>query len=143
MDILSPMTPFQLFTEGRLREALLQAKREIDTESDDSSRLLLIELHLFAGEIDSATQLLDEFETESSPLEDYLAGFRRILRAENKRQRILSEGQPGFLAPPPEHLLHRLDALLALREGDIDAVIDLLDEADAQVEKSGTPAALR
>ena len=127
------MTPFQLFTEGRLREALLQAKREIDRKSDDSSRLLLIELHLFAGEIDSASRLLDEFETESPPLEDYLSGFRRLLRAENKRQRILSEGQPGFLTSPPEHLLHRLDALLTLREGDIDSVIDLLDEADAEI----------
>lgn len=126
------MTAMDLFQDGRLQDALTVQRNVVDEKpSDAAARLLLAELQLFNGEIDSVRQLLDGLASKSPGMDDYLQGFQLLLDAEARRRRMLVDSDPRFLIEPPEHVARRLSALEQLRSGRLNDVVETLDEADA------------
>jgi type VI secretion system protein ImpE len=130
------MTPLELFREGKLTEAVREQDRLVASHPDDAAaRLLLAELRLYDGDLDSVRNALRAFPAAPQDMDDYLKDFAQLLRAENARRRILTrtsadEG-PCFLLDPPEHLTYRIAALEELQRGPAAQSVDWLDRADA------------
>jgi type VI secretion system protein ImpE len=124
-------TPLQLFADGRLAEAL-DAQRAAVRRSpgDAAARLFLCELLLFDGRPDQVREQLSAVGELGDDLRDYAEGYRLLLDAEAKRQRLLVDADPVFLGECPAHALRRLEAVRAWRAGDEEAVSERLDEAD-------------
>jgi type VI secretion system protein ImpE len=127
------MTPADLFREGRLTEALAAQTRAVAARPHDAAaRLLLAELHLFAGGIAEARHQIDAIPAADAEARDYLDAYRRLLDAEARRQRLFNDAEPLFLLPPPEHISWRLEALEHIRRGETKEAVDAIDEADAR-----------
>src|SRR5947209_20551281 len=109
------MSPMELFTEGRLSEALAAQRAAVRDNPSDAARLFLCELLLFNGEWGEARRQLDALSADSEEMREYVAEYVRLIDAERKRQRLTIDTDPGFLADPPEHALLRLDAIRRLR----------------------------
>jgi len=126
------MTALQHFHEGQLTQALaLQQSVVAERPLEAGERLLLAELHLFAGDFSSVRHHLDLLPTERPGMDRYREAWHQLLTAESKRQRLAIEGMPAFLIEPPESVTFRVQALEALRDGNSMGAMDYLDEADA------------
>lgn len=127
------MTALDLFRDGKLSEAVrAQARLVASRPGDPAARLLLAELHLYEGDLDTARASLDAIADDTPPMADYLRGYRLLLDAEAKRRRLLTDVEPQFLLDPPEHVNWRLEALDHLRAGHFKKAVNALDEADAR-----------
>ncbi len=127
------MTSLELFNDGRLSDAVIVQHGLVqDKPGDASARLLLIELQLFAGQVEAVRQNLDELNRTLPEMGPYVRAFRLLVDAEQKRQRISIEGEPVFLRDPPVHIAYRLDALHSLRRKSPAEALNWLDEADAR-----------
>lgn len=125
----------QLFTAGKLREAIDAQIAVVKTKpGDQSSRLFLFELMAFAGEFDRAQRQIDALRYDDIELESGLDSYRKLLASEVIRKRVFKDGlQPKFLGlgdgPPPEHMLLRVDAINKLIAGENSAAAELLAQA--------------
>jgi type VI secretion system protein ImpE len=127
------MTPADLFRDGRLTEALAAQEQAVAWRPDDAAaRLLLAELHLFAGDFTAVRRQLDAIPAADTDTRAYLDAYHRLLDAEARRQRLFLDVEPLFLLPPPEHISWRLEALEHIRRGEIEEAVEAIDEADAR-----------
>lgn len=136
-----PASAGALFRAGRLDDAVAAATAAVrKSPADPAPRLLLAELLLFRGELDRADALLDALGSIAPELALQAAAFRQLLRAEQARRQIWTEGRlPDFLGEPTPHLRRMLAALVALRAGEAAEAARLLAEA----EEARPPAAGR
>jgi len=127
------MTALQLFHEGRLREALSLQSTLVsnDAATDPAERLLLAELCLFDGQFGAVRRHLEQLPRDRDGMDRYLESWSNLLDVESRRQRLLIEGTPAFLAEPGEGAIMRVNALEAIRDGHAVAAMEYLDEADA------------
>jgi type VI secretion system protein ImpE len=129
------MTPIELFQEGKLHQAIQAQDRFVLSQPDDAAaRLLLCEFLLYDGKHDAVRDHLNMLPRKVPGMDDYLRDYRQLLDAADKRQHILSARStehPRFLLEPPAHSLKRVDALDALRSGNLEGSLQLVDDADA------------
>jgi type VI secretion system protein ImpE len=125
----------QLLSDGRLEAAIDRLSAELKDRPDDAARrTFLFELLGFAGRWDRAGKHLDVLAASAdTPQATIGAGLlRRLLDAEQQRERLFSEGlRPRFALEPTEAVLLHLEAVEALRQGRPDEARDALDRAEA------------
>jgi type VI secretion system protein ImpE len=126
-------TPGALFQAGRLDDAIAAANAAVrGAPAEAGPRLLLAEFLLFSGNAQRADTLLDALTTMEPAVAVPVAAFRQLLRAEEARRQVWTEGRvPEFLGAPPAHVMRLLEALVALRGGDAAEAGRLAREAEA------------
>lgn len=126
-------TPGALFQAGRLDDAIAAANAAVRAAPAEAGpRMLLAEFLLFAGNAQRADTLLDALTTMEPSVAVPVAAFRQLLRAEEARRQVWTEGRvPEFLGTPPAHVMRLLEALVALRSGDAAEAERLAQEAEA------------
>src|SRR5947207_5640312 len=112
------MTATDLFKAGKLKEAIdAQLKQVKGAPADQGKRLFLFELLAFAGDLDRARKQLEAVTYNEMELDAAVAGYRRLLDAEDARRRLFRDGlQPKFFGEQPGHIHVRLEAISKLRE---------------------------
>jgi type VI secretion system protein ImpE len=127
-----PTSPGALFRAGRLDDAVTAANAAVrKAPADPGPRMLLAELLLFQGNLERADTLMDALTTMEPALALQGAAFRQLVRAEQARRQIWSEGRlPEFLGEPSPHLRRMLAALVQLRSGDTAGAVHSLSEAE-------------
>jgi|SRR5580658_655313 type VI secretion system protein ImpE len=110
-----------LFRSGQLDEAIAATVARIRREPGvATARVLLAELLLFAGNLSRADLQLDTAGTIDPSFGVAMAEFRQLLRAEQARQQLLTDGRvPEFLDGPTAAQQSALAAVVALRAGDL------------------------
>ena len=113
------MEPKILLQSGKLTEALTQLTQEVKAQPTDTQRrTFLFELLCFAGDFQRAERQLDTLGHQNATLEVGVEVYRNILKAEEARSRLLSDGlKPTFLFESPAYIHYHLDAVNRLREG--------------------------
>ena len=125
------MTPMELFTAGRLADAVT-ALRHDDITPSGERRLFLSDLLLVSGDIDQARRELDAvLPGDSDALRDFIEGYHLLLDAEAKRQRLTVDAVPTFVTEVPRHARLRLEAIQALRAGRPQSASERIDRANA------------
>lgn len=134
-----PASPGALFRAGRLDDAVAAANAAVrKAPAEPGPRMLLAELLLFQGNLERADTLMDALTTMEPGLALQAAAFRQLVRAEQARRQVWSDGRvPDFLGEPSPHLRRMLAALVTLRSGDAAGALRMLHEA----EESRPPAA--
>jgi type VI secretion system protein ImpE len=126
-------TPADLFRAGRLQAALDAQLAEVKAHPADAGRrLFLFELAVFAGDDARARRQLDALPAAEHPAEAAaIALYHQCLDAADRRRQLFAAGtRPELLAPAPEHVTLRLDALDRFRAGHPDEATDYLVRAD-------------
>lgn len=125
-------SPGALFRAGRLDDAVAAANAAVrKAPSEPGPRMLLAELLLFQGNLERADTLMDALTTMEPGLALQAAAFRQLVRAEQARRQIWTEGRlPDFLGEPSPHLRRMLAALVTLRSGDTAEAARMLHEAE-------------
>jgi len=120
------------YQAGRLSEAIQTLNAVVKTKPLDlDARGLLATLLCFDGNLERADLMLDVLGKQSPELTVALALARQLIRAETHRQAVFAEGaMPELLHEPPAWMSKRLEAGIALREGDGAAAGRLLAEAE-------------
>jgi type VI secretion system protein ImpE len=128
-----PRTATDLFLAGRLRDAIDAQAGKVKAAPDDrSDQLFLFELYLFAGELDRARYLLDLLRSDDPKDAAAVERFRHGLDAESHRRAVFAgHAGPKSLAPFPEHVRLRLDALPYLARGEHPVARKRFAEANA------------
>jgi type VI secretion system protein ImpE len=127
------MTASELFKAGKLAAAIDAQIKEVKAKpADHGKRLFLYELSAFAGDLDRARRQIDALKFDQVELEAAGIQYKGLLDAEAARRKVFADGiQPRFLAPIPEHLTWRLQAIQELRNNQPAEAKALLDKADA------------
>lgn len=128
-------TPAQLFQAGRLKDAVAALNAHLKAKPTDAdARVLLSEMLCFDGNLDRADLQLDTTGTQQPEIALTMALFRQLIRAEQARQQLLTDGRvPELLDAPPEgHLRLRLEAVVSLRAGRTAEAMELLAQAEEQ-----------
>ncbi len=126
------MEVLRLLHEGRIREALAEQDCIIRDGSAGADALLMAaDLSLIAGDFHSVRRYLDHVPKPTLVWNEYLNAYARLVSAEEHRQQMLHEGDPDFLLTPPEHCVHRINALNALQDGSHQVAVERLDDADS------------
>lgn len=111
-----------LFRAGRLADAIAAATAEVRKATAAAGpRMLLAELLLFTAELERSERMLDAAASLDPSYAITIAEFRQLLRAEQARRQLLSDGRlPEFLPEgPTPGQQDALAAIVALREGNI------------------------
>ncbi|MFO0875768.1 MAG: type VI secretion system accessory protein TagJ [Gemmataceae bacterium] len=126
------MTATDLFKAGKLQAALDAQLQEVKSApGDPSRRLFLFELASFAGDLERAGRQIDAIRYDDPERDAQVAVYRALLAAEQKRRQLFRDGlQPRFLAPPPDHVALRLQAVQRLREMNYAEAAGLLRQAN-------------
>jgi type VI secretion system protein ImpE len=126
-------TAGHLFQEGRLAAAVNAAGEAVRaTPNDPAPRMLLAELLLYAGKFERADAVLEATTAVDPGTDLVVAEFRQLLRAATLRRQVLRGGRvPEFLNEPTVTQRHLLEALAALRAGDMAAAAVAADAAEA------------
>src|SRR6185437_15244297 len=124
------MNAGEFFKLGRLHEAIEAQTQEVKSHpADHGKRLFLFELLAFAGELDRAQRQIEVVRFDEVELEAATQAYRQLLDAERARRRLFHEGTPPqSLAPPPEHIGLRLQALDCLRQNRPSEAAELLSK---------------
>jgi type VI secretion system protein ImpE len=127
------MQPAELYEAGKLAEAITAAAEEVRLHpSQTPRRSLLVELLLFAGEWERADRQLDALGQLDAKLLMHVNLLRHLIRAEQARQQLFTEGRmPELLAAPPAYLRDQLRAVVCLRAGQPEEAAQLLAAAEA------------
>jgi type VI secretion system protein ImpE len=127
------MSASDLYKAGQLQPAIDAAIKDVKSSpADQGKRIFLFELLAFAGDLDRARKQIDAVQFNEMERDTAVQGYRKILEAEQARRRLLSDGvEPKFLAPPPDHVHLRLQAVQRLRDGRPAEANDLLAQAAA------------
>jgi len=114
------MNAYDLFSAGRLRDAIEAQSSDVQTSAHDSSaRLFLFELLAFAGDLDCARDQLDRLQADEPRHASAIRQLRDALDAEEHRRGVFAGTRaPRCLGAAPDHLLLRLEALKYLADGD-------------------------
>ena len=88
-----------------------------------------------------ADKMLDLIGTQDPQAALGLSLFRQQIRAEMARREFFADGRvPEFLGDPPDHLKLHLEALIALKDGDVATAAKLLADAESGIRRSPEPA---
>jgi type VI secretion system protein ImpE len=120
-----------LFYAGRLTDAIAAAAEEVRKQpADVPARIFLTELLCFAGDFERADKQLD-LVSQQDPKQAYgVALVRQLLRAEQARQQLFTDGRlPEFMDKPSDRLQLLLQATIALRENKEDEAAELVVKA--------------
>ncbi len=128
------MNASELFEAGQLQDAIdAQIQQVKAAPADQSARLFLFELAMFAGDLDRAERQIGAVKYEKLQLQTAVEWYRDLVRAERLRRQCFQEGlSPEFVVTPPDYLLLRLDVINHVREGRFDEAKQVWDEANAQ-----------
>lgn len=129
-----PATSGELFRDGKLRDAIAAQTAAVRAApADVNRRWFLVELLCFAEEWDRSDQLLDIISTQAEGMAAAVLRFRGLLRGEQTRRQVMREGRaPQIIGRSAALLGPVVEALLSLREGDLEAAAGKLAEAAAQ-----------
>jgi type VI secretion system protein ImpE len=127
------MSANELFKTGKLQEAIdAQLKAVKGHPADHAKRLFLFELLVFSGDLERARRQIDAVTYGEAERDAVVMGYRKLLDAEQDRRKLFHDGKkPQFLAPPPEHVQWRLEAINCLRGNQHKEAKELLDRANA------------
>ncbi len=130
------MTPSELFHEGKLQDAInAQIQLVKDNPTNNELRLLLFEFVAYTGDLERADRQLSALKYDDPPRQALLQTYRLHLKAEQTRRKVFAgDGPPKFLAPAPEHVHLRLEALAHLKQKDIAAAREALVKAEEKVQ---------
>src|SRR5260370_650737 len=133
------MNAGELFKAGKLQAAVDAQLKEVKRHAaDQAKRLFLFELLVFAGDLDRARRQIDAVTFGEAERDTVIIGYRKLLDAEQDRRKLFTDGKkPQFLAPPPEHVQWRLEAINCLRGNQHKEAKDLLDRANAALSLPG------
>jgi type VI secretion system protein ImpE len=108
-----------LLDAGRLTEAIESLTRELKARpADETLRMFLFELLLFAGEWERALKHLDVAAGQDAQSEVGAQVYRNNVRAMQQRERLWSEGvAPHFISEQTEEVRLRLAAVGEWRAG--------------------------
>lgn len=124
----------ELLSAGRLSDAIAARSSSLRSQPGDSdARWELAVLLCFAGELDRAVLQLDALARQDAQLGMAVTVYRTLLVAEAERSAVhRREGQP--LLPPscPAHVEARLEALQALRRGEVERARAALERAEKE-----------
>jgi type VI secretion system protein ImpE len=134
MEAAVPATSEELFREGKLREAIAAQTAAVRAApADVNRRWFLVELLCFAEEWDRSDQLLDVISTQAEDIPGAVLRFRGLLRGEQTRRQVMHEGRaPRMIGQSAAQLEPVVEALLSLREGDLEAAAVKLAEVAHQ-----------
>lgn len=124
-----------LYEAGRLGAAIEAQTEEVEgSPGDPSKRLFLVELLLFAGDLEQARCHAEAITYQDPALDAAVAVYRKLVEAEQARRGFLTGGlTPGFLGEPAGHLRLRLDAANRIREGRPEEAAEALERANEAV----------
>jgi len=127
------MNAAELFKAGKLQAALDEQLAEVKAApADQKKRLFLFELAAFTGDLDRARRQIDLVKGDDPEVDMALENYRSLLTAEAARRQLFAAGQsPKFLAPPPDHVALRLEAVNLIRGNRLADAAKLLDAANA------------
>jgi len=125
------MNASELYKAGKLQDAIdAQIKEVKASPADNGKRLFLFELVSFAGDLDRGRRQIDAINYGEAERDTAVLAYRKCLDAEQKRRQLFKDGvKPQFLAPEPEHVNLRLEAVNRLREGNQAEAAALLAKA--------------
>ncbi len=129
------MTANELFHAGRLRDAIdTQTQKVRANPTDNPARFFLLELFLFAGEIDRVRKQLDVLRYDDPQHTAAVAQYRQALDSEELRRAVFAgTAEPKGLENAPDHVRLRFEALPYLARGEQAEARQKLDEANAAV----------
>lgn len=129
-----PATSEELFRNGRLRDAIgAQTAAVRAAPADVNCRWFLVELLCFAEEWDRSDQQLEIISAQAEGTAAAVLRFRNLLRGQQTRRQAMCEGRaPQMIGQSAALLMPVVEALLSLREGNLEAAADKLAEAAAQ-----------
>jgi type VI secretion system protein ImpE len=127
------MNAYDLFSAGRLRDAIEAQTSEVHKSARDSAaRLFLFELLVFAGDLDGSRHHLDRLRADEPRHAGAIQQLRDALDAEEHRRAVFAGTRaPRCLGAAPDHLLLRLEALKYLASGEHAEAGRRFDEANA------------
>jgi type VI secretion system protein ImpE len=121
------------FKAGNLPAALDAALAGVKAAPTDRiARLALVEMLLFAGDLERADKHLDMMSTNASPQDMMIVlTLRQLVRAETARREVFAKGRvPEFLAGPTPACKSALEALIRLREGKADEAMPFVEQVE-------------
>ena len=134
-------TAADLFKAGKLDEAIAAQVAEVKAQPlDGARRAFLLELKLFAGDLDGAGRQLEAMKAEGTELERAATSYRQAIAAERARRSFFFEGgpPPEILGDPAGHLARRLEAVVHSHAGRFsEATRAILDANEATPEAPG------
>jgi type VI secretion system protein ImpE len=126
------MSATELYKAGKLQEAVEAQIQEVKkAPADMGKRLFLFELLAFSGDWERARRQIDAIKYEQLELESAVAGYRKLLDAEDARRRLFRDGlKPRFFIDPSPQVELRLQAVNRLRENNQAEAAGLLQQAN-------------
>jgi type VI secretion system protein ImpE len=109
----------ELLEANQLSATVAELTQEVKHHPADSRlRTFLFEVLCFSGEFERAERQLDVIGHQDEKTGIGVEVYRNLIRAESSRRKLFSNGlRPTFLVDPPEYVIHQLDAINYLREG--------------------------
>jgi type VI secretion system protein ImpE len=128
------MNASELYQAGKLQEAITAATTAVKQHPNELSRRgLLAELLCFAGDLERADLQLDVMGHQDPQAAMGIGLFRHLVRAEQARRQVYSQGRlPEFLEQPSPLLRIHLEASIHLREGRPAEAVKMLGQAEEQ-----------
>lgn len=128
------MTSTELYQAGKLEAAVQAAVADVKANPTDTGlRYFLTELLCFNGEWERADKQLETLTHQALDAAVKVILLRHLVRAEIARQQFYTEGRlPEFLTEVSPSLRLRLDALIAINEGNAAEAAELLAKAEEQ-----------
>ncbi|MBB3808168.1 type VI secretion system accessory protein TagJ [Pseudochelatococcus contaminans] len=125
---------YELFEAGKLNAAIEAAGIAVKAAPGDiQPRSLLAEFLCVAGDFERAERQFEAIVTQDATTAVQVTRLRQILRAAGIRRQVWAEGRaPEFVTEPPSHATFRLEALMHLREGRIEAATAAVAQAEEQ-----------
>jgi type VI secretion system protein ImpE len=122
----------ELFRAGRLKEAIGAALEEVrNNPTDPGRRLFLSELLCFSGELERADNQLDAIGQGDPKILPWILTFRQLIRAEQHRREVFTQGRPpAFLSRPEGAVKLLLEAATYARQGAPEDAARLLDQVE-------------
>jgi type VI secretion system protein ImpE len=126
------MNAKELLRAGQLAAAIDASVEEVKRRPTDlDAREFLCELLILGGDLERADKHMDVLGHQNPQFMVGVALLRQLVRAEQARQQLFSEGRvPEFLEEPDAGMRAALQASVLLREGDAEQAKRIMDEAE-------------
>jgi type VI secretion system protein ImpE len=126
------MNAAELFTSGKLSEAITAAIQDVKNDPGNlSQRTLLFALFCFQGDLDRARKQLDVVGNQALMTE--VPAYNNLITAEETRRKTLTEGlRPKFFDQPPARIEKHLTAICRLQAKQYAEAKALLDSAEEE-----------
>jgi len=126
------MNAKELFRAGQLAAAINASVEEVKQRPTDwDAREFLCELLILSGDLERADKHMDVLSHQNPQLMVGVALLRQLVRAEQARLQLFSEGRiPELLEAPDAGLRAALQASVLLREGEAEQAKRIMDESE-------------